>query len=339
MTDTPLADTLIELASSHEGDFRGAIRSAVRALWTNEWSLSDFLEQMSDAIDRYYEFAWQEGAAAVDVTPEERTDEEQIALYRQMSEALPHISGYAQAIIDGGKANGGALGPLLDRAELWVKRYNEVRNLAMQMAKRDAKLEWVIGPTEEHCFPAGVMIDTERGKTPIEKVIIGDRVLTLDGYKRVTKTFEREYSGELVCIASNDKVVECTSNHPFMTQRGWIHAQALTLFDQVIIHKHPNQFYYGKVYFPNISKATVVLRTKVYNLQVEDVEHYIANGFVVHNCTDCSKYNGRVYRASVWGDIRPQHRGLACHGYQCQCEFVQNSRYPATPGKPPKMTG
>jgi len=201
-----LADTLIELASSHEGDFRGAIRSAVRALWNNEWSLSDFLEQMSDAIDRYYEFAWQEGAAAVDVTPEERTDEEQIALYRQMSEALPHISGYAQAIIDGGKANGGALGPLLDRAELWVKRYNEVRNLAMQMAKRDAKLEWVIGPTEEHC-------------------------------------------------------------------------------------------------------------------------------------PDCSKYNGRVYRASVWGEIRPQHRSLKCHGYQCQCEFVPNSRYPATPGKPPRMTG
>ena len=205
MTDT-IADTLIELASSHEGDFQSAIQSAVRALWSGEWAINDFLDQMTDAIDRYYEFAWQEGAAEVDVSPEERTDQEQIALYRQMSEALPHVNAFALAIIDKSKENGGALGPLMGRAELWVKRYNEVRNLAMRMARSDAKLEWVIGPTEQHC-------------------------------------------------------------------------------------------------------------------------------------PDCSKYNGRVYRASVWGDIRPQHRGLACHGYQCQCEFMPNPGYPATPGRPPRMTG
>jgi len=204
MTDT-IADTLIELASSHEGDFKSAIRNAVRALWVNEWSLSDFLEQMSDAIDRYYEFAWREGAAEAGILPEERTDEEQIMLYRLMSEALPHINNYAMTIIEKGKENSGALGPLMDRAELWVKRYAEVRDAARITAGKNTKWLWVRGATEK-------------------------------------------------------------------------------------------------------------------------------------SCTDCLTYDGRIYRGSVWGNIRPKLRSLGCKGYQCDCEFMPTTA-PAWPGRPPAITG
>lgn len=56
------------------------------------------------------------------------------------------------------------------------------------------------------------------------------------------------------------------------------------------------------------------------------------------HCRDCSKYNGRVHRGSVWGDIRPQSPHLACHGFRCRCQLVPTNER-ATGGKPPRMTG
>lgn len=58
------------------------------------------------------------------------------------------------------------------------------------------------------------------------------------------------------------------------------------------------------------------------------------------HCRDCSKYNGRIYRASIWRkyNIQPRSYDLACRGYNCLCEFVPTSA-PATPGYPPKPSG
>ena len=56
------------------------------------------------------------------------------------------------------------------------------------------------------------------------------------------------------------------------------------------------------------------------------------------HCRDCSKYDTRVYRGSTWGDIRPQHPNLACHGYRCKCKLNPTDNG-LTRGKPPRMTG
>ena len=56
------------------------------------------------------------------------------------------------------------------------------------------------------------------------------------------------------------------------------------------------------------------------------------------HCPDCSKYNGKIYRASNWGDIRPQHPNLACHGYRCLCSFQVTDKR-VSRGKPEAMTG
>lgn len=58
------------------------------------------------------------------------------------------------------------------------------------------------------------------------------------------------------------------------------------------------------------------------------------------SCRDCTNYNGRVYRASVWekNGIRPQHPNLACHGYRCLCQ-LQPTDAPINKGRPPRMTG
>ena len=55
------------------------------------------------------------------------------------------------------------------------------------------------------------------------------------------------------------------------------------------------------------------------------------------HCEDCEKYNGRVYRGSIWEkhDIRPQSYRLSCHGFRCLCYFEETDD-PVTPGYPPR---
>src|SRR5262245_18854476 len=77
------------------------------------------------------------------------------------------------------------------------------------------------------CFPAGTMISTINGPKPIEKISVGDLVLTHRGrYRQVTDTMERE--GELMRVKI-DKLpdMRVTDEHPFFTDQGWIDAADL----------------------------------------------------------------------------------------------------------------
>jgi hypothetical protein len=58
------------------------------------------------------------------------------------------------------------------------------------------------------------------------------------------------------------------------------------------------------------------------------------------HCEDCSKYAGRVHRASIWAKYAtlPQSRDLECKGFRCQCQLVPTTE-PALPGRPPAPTG
>ena len=55
------------------------------------------------------------------------------------------------------------------------------------------------------------------------------------------------------------------------------------------------------------------------------------------HCKDCAGYNGKVYRASVWGEIRPQSSCLACGGFRCQCRRRVTTRR-ASKGQPSPMS-
>lgn len=45
------------------------------------------------------------------------------------------------------------------------------------------------------------------------------------------------------------------------------------------------------------------------------------------HCADCKRLNGQVHTAAEWrkSGWTPRARGLACHGYRCQCRFVEAS--------------
>lgn len=110
---------------------------------------------------------------------------------------------------------------------------------------------WVTNPKAEHCFPAGTLIDTPSGQKRIEAIRVGDLVQTLNGYHRVTKLFRNKFTGDLITVRAGTKVVDCTPNHPFLTQRGWIRADRLRCGDQVMFLKNGNQVIPVDITLPN----------------------------------------------------------------------------------------
>lgn len=61
---------------------------------------------------------------------------------------------------------------------------------------------------------------------------------------------------------------------------------------------------------------------------------------VKEHCSDCLKYNGKVYRAKVWKRyaIAPRSDNLECKGFQCECELLKTEK-PITRGRPSAPSG
>ena len=91
------------------------------------------------------------------------------------------------------------------------------------------------------CSPAGTKVNTPFGEQDIETLKPGNLVL---GFNEQTQTirvneiaevFERNYSGELICIAlENGKSIKLTVDHDVYTQNGLKKAAELTEKDEII---------------------------------------------------------------------------------------------------------
>lgn len=80
----------------------------------------------------------------------------------------------------------------------------------------------------DECFPAGTKVLTPSGERSIETLQLGDSVLTSHGERPITHVFKRE-SPSLVRVHFEDGTyVDCTSEHPFATERGWTPAKQLS---------------------------------------------------------------------------------------------------------------
>jgi hypothetical protein len=106
---------------------------------------------MGRAIERGLTSAWYEGAAQCGVLPEELTIDEIKLLNFRISQQMNYLNRFAKAVEAGSKENGGKLTPLMQRAQLWVNRYNDVVGEAQLSACKDQKLRWDLGATEKHC--------------------------------------------------------------------------------------------------------------------------------------------------------------------------------------------
>ena len=106
----------------------------------------------------------------------------------------------------------------------------------------------------------------------------------LTGYIEETSVTST-YSGKKQCylVRTENKEVEVTEEHPFLTQRGWVECQDLkdddVLFVQEDAIQNPNK--------PTTEKLVSVTKTEVkdtYDLTCKEYHTFFANGILVHNC-------------------------------------------------------
>jgi IMP dehydrogenase/GMP reductase len=150
-----------------------------------------------------------------------------------------------------------------------------------------------IGPG---CFVPGMPVITEQGIKPIEKVKIGDRVISHTGaWKPVTKLFTFDDKKQVIHVNS----IVCTPNHEFFvlhkkyqnlvtddnihSYAEWVQAKNLTKEYQLVQHNNNPKYRLVKI---------ETLETQSYDgvthdLQVADDHSYNINGVIVHNsiCT------------------------------------------------------
>ncbi|MFH1360173.1 MAG: Hint domain-containing protein [Candidatus Omnitrophota bacterium] len=136
------------------------------------------------------------------------------------------------------------------------------------------------------CFVKGTLITTADGsQVPIEKIKTGDAVLAYNEDKketrpdRVTQVFEHDAYEYLVI----NETLKVTANHPLLANGKWQEAGTLAIGDILLRDTGITETVR--------SIQTVRKNVKVYNLEVNPLHTYIAQGYIVHNKAPCDEYN------------------------------------------------
>ena len=121
-----------------------------------------------------------------------------------------------------------------------VNMIREYRNYLWQ-TDRDGKIINVPEGGMDHCFIGNTKIKTIIGDKNIKDIIIGDLVLTLNGYCPIVlkhnNGVKRVYKYRLQFDINSDIILVCTPNHKIKTNLGWIEISKLKSGMMVILSK------------------------------------------------------------------------------------------------------
>ena len=138
-----------------------------------------------------------------------------------------------------------------------------------------------------HCIAKGSLVTTLRGEIPIENITCDDYVLTRMGYKKVIKAWKSGTNRDVAMLVSdNGNYVLATKEHKIFTRdRGFVKLSELEGEDKILTLKYSQQK------FNRILKILDYPKKKdVYDLSVDGEHEFFANGILVHNCIDSSRY-------------------------------------------------
>lgn len=89
---------------------------------------------------------------------------------------------------------------------------------------------------DQLCVPAGTLIDTARGRVPIEDVRVGTQVWTRDGLRDVMAAGQTGTADQLVVVTHKHGCVVSTPWHPILTlNRGFVPAQSVRATDLLAV--------------------------------------------------------------------------------------------------------
>lgn len=184
--------------------------------------------------------------------------------------------------IAGAALSGTAFVPIIGDVTMAAKYGNKIYKKTVKTAYLQEVAD-VYAKSPCNCFAAGTLVHTDKGKVPIEKIKVGDKVLSKDEktgkieYKPVVYTFDK-LTEELYTIKAGNKKIVTTDNHPFWIKgKGWKTSNQLKIGDQLVTDQN-------KI----VPIDDIIVEKKnatVYNFTVEDFHTYFVTdlGIWTHN--------------------------------------------------------
>lgn len=138
------------------------------------------------------------------------------------------------------------------------------------------------------CFEENTLITTDKGEKAIKDIKEGDLVLTTKGFKKVKHLWDNGVR-DCIEVEVDGRKILCTPDHRFIDSfDNEIEAQNLRKEDNLVkldeTLTDEKGFVITKIAHLTAKTSSVVGQFKVYDLEVEDVHEYFANGVRVHNC-------------------------------------------------------
>ncbi|HEY7198949.1 MAG TPA: phage terminase large subunit, partial [Candidatus Dormibacteraeota bacterium] len=140
--------------------------------------------------------------------------------------------------------------------------------------------QFPLGEHDDQCLVAGTLVWTDRGDVPIEDVAAGDRVMTRRGWRTVLAAGMTNPDAPVMTVEFDDgRSLTATSRHPlFVLGVGWTQVERLAIGAWVACRTR------GRVTSAPVRDVRAAGRAPVFNLQVDEVPEFYANGVLAHNC-------------------------------------------------------
>lgn len=187
---------------------------------------------------------------------------------------------------------------------------NLVKELQVYQWADNAKKDVPIKEMDHACFVAGTMIETDTGQVPIERVRVGDRVLTRAGYMRVAVSMKTGFKRVYRLRTSVGDIVG-TGDHPVWSGNAFARLDSLRYGDAVLVCQTKRSL--GNGFVLAVAEEGFA---PVYGLAVDECHEYFANGVLVSNC-DALRYliayldsgaGARVFVGMDKPDEKPRER-------------------------------
>lgn len=130
--------------------FKASIMALSRGVYTGVLTSFEGADALFSAVGRGYEQAFTEGQKACGIKADERTEEESAELTRLIGDNYQYVGRYIEWVVAHNKASGSPFEMIKARAQLWVNRYVEVKNIAISLSCGNKKYRWQIDGGE-HC--------------------------------------------------------------------------------------------------------------------------------------------------------------------------------------------
>jgi superfamily II DNA or RNA helicase len=165
-------------------------------------------------------------------------------------------------------------------------------------------------PERKDCVSGNTIVYTETGPKFIRDVEIGERVLSEDNqYHLVSNKFVR-HGSKMVRVQHENGYVDCTPDHKFKTQRGWVAAQNLLTTDLLTEFTLELDCSTSQ----HVVDVTTIPDDTSYDITVDETHSYFGttdpNGtpVLVHNCKELLIYGllGPVFFTNEVKKLRPK---------------------------------